>query len=68
MSAPPVDEKVDLAGIALRNAVLDVLPRICDKRCIDTIEAVQKKEAGKARYKGFKDRMLFVHTQIATKG
>ena len=53
---------------ALRNAVLDVLPRICDKRCLDSIEAVQKKEAGKARYKGFKDRMLFVHTQIATKG
>jgi HEAT repeat protein len=60
--------KVGDEDFALRNAVLDVLPRICDKRCLDAIEAVQKKEAGKARYKGFKDRMMFVHTQIATKG
>ena len=49
-------------------AVLDVLPRICDKRCLDAIEAVRKKEHGKARYKGFRDRMTFVATQIRTKG
>ncbi len=60
--------KVGDEDFALRNAVLDVLPRICDKRCLDAIEAVQKKEHGKARYKGFRDRMMFVHTQIATKG
>lgn len=60
--------KVGDEDFALRNAVLDVLPRICDKRCLDAIEAVQDKEAGKARYKGFRDRMMFVHTQIATKG
>lgn len=52
----------------LRNAVLDVLPRICDKRCLDVLKSVQQKEEGKARYKGFKDRMQFVTTQIATKG
>ena len=60
--------KVGSDDFILRNTVLDALPKVCDKRCLDIIEKVKKKEAGKARYKGFRDRFLFVMTQIAAKG
>ncbi len=61
--------RVGADNFELRNAVLDVLPSICDKtRCYDAIRKVRESESGKARYKGFQDRMLFVMTQIAAKG
>jgi len=60
--------RVGSANFALRNGVLDALPGVCTKKtCYDAIAKVRKSESGKARYKGFQDRMLFVMTQIASK-
>ena len=60
--------KVGADDFGLRNTVLDALPKVCDKRCLGAIDAVRTKEKGKTRYKGFRDRMTFVRTQIANKG
>lgn len=56
------------SDFAFRNAILEVLPLICDKRCVAPLKAQMEAEKGKTEFKGFRDVMDFVLTQIEGKG
>ncbi len=48
----------------VRNASLDVLPSVCDQRCIGPVEKIMEEERGKTSYQGFKERYEFLLTQL----
>ena len=48
----------------MRNWILNVLPLVCDQRCVPALEGVIAAEADKVAFKGFHDLMTFVLAQI----
>ncbi len=58
---------VSTEDFELRNAVLEVLPLVCDQRCVEPLRKTMEAEKGKASVKGFRDVMNFVLVQVESR-
>jgi len=72
MSADPKALDTLLANVATedfeyRNAILQVLPKACDERCVEPLRKLIAAEKGKTAVKGFRDVMQFVLAQVERK-
>lgn len=72
MTSDPKALDILLANVATedfeyRNAILQVLPRACDERCVAPLRKLIEAEKGKTAVKGFRDVMQFVLARVERK-